>query len=322
MNLFIWSEYIDLEVISDFEETHNAKVRLDYYESNEEMIAKMQAGRQGTYDIIVPSTYYLTGLISQGLVQPLKRELLTNIGNLAPDFRKIDVDPGNRYSLPYQWGTSGMVILTDDISSITPSWSVLFDPESEPGNFLIFDTARDAIGSALKYLGHSANTIVPEELAEARDLLTATKNRPTFMGFDNGVSGLAKVVSGVASVAQVYNGEAVRASRETPGVHYVLPKEGCEIWVDLLAIPADAPNVELAHEFLNYLLEPEVAAKVAIFNSYATPNQAAMAFIPEEDLNDPGIYPPPELVAKMEYFKDLGAEGRIYDEIWNIVKSR
>ncbi|MDR1085975.1 MAG: spermidine/putrescine ABC transporter substrate-binding protein [Deltaproteobacteria bacterium] len=320
LNLFIWSEYMDPEVISDFEKKFNAKIRLDFYESNEEMIAKLQSGQQGTYDLIVPSTYYIPTLTNLGLIQPLNRELLSNIENLMPEFTKIDVDPGNKYSVPYQWGTSGLV--TRGTKSLPFSWKIIFDSQANHGNFLIFDTARDAMGSALKYLGYSANTTDLNQIKAAGQVLTDTKKKPTFMGFDSGVGGLAKVVGQVASIAQVYSGEAIRASKEEENIAYIIPEEGCEQWLDVLVIPKGAPHLELAHEFLNYILEPEVAAKLASYNNYATPNEKAMAFIPEEDRNNPGMYPPESLKSKMEYFRDLGTDSRLYDETWTLVKSR
>jgi spermidine/putrescine transport system substrate-binding protein len=319
LNLFIWSEYMDPEIISDFEKRHNVKVRLDYYESNEEMIAKLQSGLEGAYDLIVPSTYYIPTLVNLGLIQPLNHALLPNIGNLMPAFTTIDVDPGNKYGLPYQWGTSGLVVRSE-----TPpkaSWKIIFG-EPNPHNFLFFDTARDTLGSALKFLGHSVNTVNIQEIQEAGQLLIETKKKPTFMGFDSGVGGLAKVVGQVASIAQVYSGEAIRASKEENNIHYIIPEEGCEQWLDILAVPKSAKNVDLAHEFLNYLLEPKNAAKLASFNNYATPNQKALAFIPQEDLDNPGMYPSDELKLKMEYFKDLGLDARLYEETWTLVKSR
>ncbi|MDR1608793.1 MAG: spermidine/putrescine ABC transporter substrate-binding protein [Deltaproteobacteria bacterium] len=320
LNLFIWSEYIDPEIVSDFEKIHNVKVRLDYYESNEEMIAKLQSGLEGAYDLIVPSTYFIPTLVNLNLIQPLKRELLTNIENIKPEFTTLEVDPGNKFSVPYQWGTSGLVVRGNDTAA--PSWKIIFEKDSNPPNFLLFDTARDAIGSALKSLGYSANTIDIKEIQAAGELLIASKKKPTFMGFESGVGGLAKVVGQVASIAQVYSGEAIRASRDEENIRYIIPEEGCEQWLDVLAIPKGAPHADVAHEFLNYILEPKVAAKLASFNNYATPNSKAMEFISDEDKNDPGMYPPENLIQKMEYFKDLGPNFRLYEETWTLVKSR
>ncbi|MDR1578191.1 MAG: spermidine/putrescine ABC transporter substrate-binding protein [Deltaproteobacteria bacterium] len=321
LNLFIWSEYIDPEIISNFEKAYNVKVRLDYYESNEEMIAKLQSGQVGAYDLIVPSTYFIPILVNLNLIQPLNHTLLTNIGNIKQEFTELLVDVGNKFSIPYQWGTSGLVARSKAEDEVEQSWKLLFENKN-PANFLLFDTARDALGSALKFLGFSANTIDLQEIQAAGQLLIETKKKPTFMGFDSGVGGLAKVVGQVASIAQVYSGEAIRASREEENIVYVIPQEGCEQWLDVLAIPKGAPHAAVAHEFLNYILEPKVAAKLASFNNYATPNEKAMEFISDEDKNDPGMYPPESLKQKMEYFKDLGSNFRLYEETWTLVKAR
>jgi spermidine/putrescine transport system substrate-binding protein len=321
LNIFIWSEYIDEDVIKDFEKIHNVDVNITNYESNEEMISALKLGRQGSYDIIVPTTYFLPALISQNLIQPLNKELLPNLENLDPAFTNIEEDPGSKYCVPYQWGTSGLAVRTKPGVTYEPSFKLLFEYSAEKGNFIIFDTARDALGAALKYLGYSVNTVDKNQIKEAADVVIKARDQPTFLSFNGGVDGLANVVGNVASIAQVYNGEAVKASLEDPGIQYIIPKEGCEIWLDLFAIPTGAKNADVAHEFLNYVLEPESAARMAVFSKYATPNAKAMELIPEEDRNNPGIYPPQELRANMEYFKDLGDDTRLYEEIWTLVKT-
>jgi spermidine/putrescine transport system substrate-binding protein len=322
LNLFIWSEYIDLDVIADFEKAFNVKVRVDLYESNEEMISMLQTGRQGAYDVIVPTTYFIPSLVNLGLIQPLNKQLLPNLENIDPRFAELEEDPGNIYTVPYQWGTSGLVARTKNLTVDTPSWKLIFEPGAVKGNFIIFDTARDALGSALKYLGYSANTVNIKEIEQAGNLLIETKKQPTFMGFSGGVDGLSKVVGGVASLAQVYNGEAIKASLEDPEIQYIIPEEGCEQWLDLFAIPKGAANVEMAHHFLNYTLDPQISARLANFSFYGSPVPKAQQYIAEELKQNPGIYPPPESVAKMEYYKDLGNNSRLYEEIWTIVKSR
>lgn len=324
LTVFIWSEYMDPEIISDFEKKFDVKVRLDYYESNEEMMAKLdKGGGLGKYDVIVPSTYFMPSLTNLNLIQELDHKRLPNIENLDPDFVDTEYDPGNKFSVPYQWGTSGMAVRAADPAQVKKSWGLVFDPAVKDSRFIIFDTARDAIGSALKYLGYSLNSTNPKEIEEAVTLLTATKKRPAFLGFDGGVGGLNKVMSGFATVAQAYSGDAIKShEEEDQEVHYLLPEEGCEIWTDLVAIPRKAPNLDNAYAFINYLLEPEVGAKLATYNRYATPNAAARAFIPEKDLKNPVMYPSGQMREKMEYLKDLGAANRLYDEAWTMIKTQ
>ncbi len=322
LTIFIWSEYMDPEVISDFEKKYDVKVRLDYYESNEEMVAKLQSGGLGHYDLIVPSTYIIPSLINLKLIEALNHELLPNLKNLDPAFTQLACDPGNKFSVPYQWGTSGLAVRHKDGATLKNSWGLLFEPADEIGSFIIFDTARDALASALKFLGYSLNSTDPKEIEAAARLLVEAKKRPTFLGFDGGVAGLNKVMSGIASVAQVYSGETIRAHDEDPDVHYVIPAEGCEIWTDLLAIVSRAPNLANAHLFINYVLDAQVGAKLATYNRYATPNAAAKAFVPPEDLNNPAMYPDAALMKNMEYIEDLGAANRLYDEAWTMIKTQ
>ena len=322
LSVFMWSEYMDPEIITAFEKKFDVKVRLDYYESNEEMVAKLQHGGLGLYDIIVPSTYTVASLKNLDLIEPLNHELLPNIKNLDPTFTTMTADPGNTYTVPYQWGTSGLGVRVKDISQVKKSFAILFDPAAEVGPFVVFDTARDAIGSALKYLGYSMNTTDPKQLEEASRLLVETKKRPTFIGFDGGVGGLNKIMSGIAKAAQVYNGEGIRAQEEDPELHYLLPEEGCELWIDVIAVPRRAPNSDNAHTFINYLMDPQVAAQLSTYNRYASPVEAAKAFIPEADLNNPVMYPSSDVFHNLEYIQDLGAANRLYDEAWTLIKTR
>lgn len=323
LTVYIWSEYMDPEIIRSFEKLFSVKVRFDYYESNEEMVVKLdKGGGLGKYDIIVPSTYIVPSLTNLNLIQPLDHAQLPNIKNLEPSFTKLEADPGNKYTVPYQWGASGLVMRAKDPSAIKQSWALVFDPEVKNTSFILFDTARDCLGSALKYLGYSMNSVDPKEIEEAARLLIATKKRSAFLGFDGGVGGLNKVMSGFATVAQVYNGDAIRAQEEDPDVHYFLPREGFEVWTDLVAIPRNAPNLNNAYLFMNYLMDPKVSAQLATYNRYATANAAAKEFIPAEDLNNPVLYPNSDNHKNMEYIKDLGPANRLYDEAWTMIKTQ
>jgi spermidine/putrescine transport system substrate-binding protein len=200
------------------------------------------------------------------------------------------------------------------------TWGLLFDPQKQIGPFILMDTARETIGAALKYKGYSLNSVDPKQLKEARDLVLAAKKRA--LGFENGVGGKNKVIAKGAAAAIVYNGDAVRGMEEDAETYFFVPKEGGEIWVDNLAIPAKAPHRDVAEKFINFLLEPETAAKVAQFSQYASPNRGAKALIDSKDLKNPAIYPTPDIMQKLEFLQDLGRKTRLYDEIWTQVKSK
>ena len=325
LRIYNWSEYMDEEKMpADFEKRFGIKVRLDIFENNEEMVAKLQAGGAGQYDIIVPSDYIMPVLINQKLIQPLDHGKLPNLKNLKPLFRQTGYDPGNVYSVAYQWGTVGLMFRKDKVpEAAVNSWSVLFDAGKQPGPFWLMDGVREMMGIALVYLGYDFNSTDPEELKAAADLLVATKRTKNCLGFKSGVGGKNDVVAGTAVAAIVYNGDAIQSVTEDPDhLAFTIPDEGSEIWLDSMCIPIRAPNPDAAHKWINWLLEPEVGAELSNYNQYATPNAAAEAFINPDDLKNPGIYPTPEIMKKLYFTKDLGKHNRIMDEAWTRVKTR
>jgi spermidine/putrescine transport system substrate-binding protein len=324
LNIFIWSEYMDEEAMpAAFEAATGIKVRLDIYENNEEMVAKLQAGGVSQYDIIVPSDYIMPVLINQNLIKPLDHSKIPNLKNLKPIFRNTTYDPGNKYSVAWQWGTVGLMYRKDRVKAAdTTSWSILFDPKKSPGPFWLIDSVREMMGIALLYQGHDFNSTNPKELKAAADLLVATKKSKDCMGFKPGVGGKNDVVAGTAAAAIVYNGDAIQSVTEHPDtLAFTIPKEGSEIWVDSMCIPAKAPNPDAAYKWINWVLEPQVGADLSNYNQYATPNAASMPYITPEDIKNPGIYPTEEIIKTLHFTKDLGKENRIMDEAWTRAKS-
>ncbi len=324
LNIFMWSEYMDEENMpADFEKATGIKVRLDVYENNEEMVAKLQAGGVSQYDIIVPSDYIMPVLINQKLIQPLDHSKIPNIKNLKEIFTKTNYDPGNKYSAAWQWGTVGLMYRRDRIKDEdAQSWDILFDSSKKSGQFWLIDSVREMLGIALLYKGYEFNSVVPDELKAAADLLVDTKKRKTCMGFKPGVGGKNDVVSGTAAAAIVYNGDAIQAVADDPkNLAFTVPKEGSEIWYDSMCIPAKAPNVDSAHAWINWILDPKVGASLSNYNRFATPNEAAMPFITPDDLKNPGIYPTEEIIKTLHFTKDLGKANRLVDEAWTRAKS-
>jgi spermidine/putrescine transport system substrate-binding protein len=325
LKIFIWSEYMDEENMpKDFEQETGIPVQLDLYESNEEMMAKLQAGGVSQYDIIVPSDYIMPSLIELGLIQKLDHGKIPNLQNLGSKFQNTTFDPGNLYSAGWQWGTVGLMYRKDKLSEQdVQSWAILFDPNQKPGSFYLIDSVREMLGVALLYLGYDFNSTEPKELKAAADLLIATKKRPECLGFKGGVGGKNDVVAGVANAAIVYNGDAIQAIQEDPAnLGFIVPKEGSEIWIDSMCIPAQAPNPDAAHKWINWILDPKVGASLSNYNHYATPNEAAKPYLLKEDLANPGIWPPPEAMERLHFTKDLGKKNRLIDEAWTMVKSK
>jgi spermidine/putrescine transport system substrate-binding protein len=324
LKIFIWSEYMDeVNMPKAFEQATGIKVKLDLYESNEEMLAKLQAGGVSEYDIVVPSDYIMPSLIHLGLLQPLDHSKIPNLKNLSDKFKNPSFDPGNKYSAGWQWGTVGLMYRKDRMTDAqAQSWGVLFDPKQDRGPFCLLDSVREMMGISLKYLGYDFNSIDPKQLKEAADLLIKTKKRGSCLGFKGGVGGKNDVVAGLAAAAIVYNGDAIQAMAEDPTkLGFIVPKEGGEIWVDSMCIPAKAPNPDAAHKWINWVLEPKVGASLSNYNHYASPNGAAKPYLNKEDLANPGVWPTPEIMETLEFVKDLGNDNRIVDEAWTAVKS-
>lgn len=320
MNLFIWSEYIDPEIVTDFEKKFNCKVTTDLYEDNESMLSKLESGGASLYDVVIPSDYIVPVLVAKKLVAPLRWENIPNKKNIDDKFLDPSYDKGNVYTAPYQWGTVGLYVRKKPGVEIEESWAILFDPKKQYGSFVLVDSMRESIDAALKYMGHSLNTTDPKVLLQARDLLLNAKERA--IGFESGAGGKNKVLAKGAQVAVAYNGDAVRGMNEDPDTYYFVPKEGGEIWVDNMVIPAKAPHRDIAEKFINYILEGEVGAKLSDFNQYATPNKVSLELVNPDDRKNPAIYPPPGVMAKLELLQDLGENTRLFDEIWTQVKTR
>lgn len=319
LNLFIWSEYIDPKVVTQFEQKFDCKVVIDLYEDAESMLAKVQGGGVSLYDVVVPPDHMVPAMAKLKLLAPLNPAKIPNIKNLDPQFVNPPYDRSNRFTVPYQWGTVGLFVRTAKDNSMPDSWAVIFDAKEQRGQFMLIDSVRDMLGAALKYKGYSLNTVNPKELKEARDLIINAKKKS--LGFEGSVGGKNRVLAKGAKTAIVYSGEGVRGMDEDKETSYVIPKEGSQIWVDNLAILAQAPHKELAEKFINFVLDGEIGARISSFTQFASPNQAAMKFIPAKDLQNPAIYPAKEVKAKLEFVEDLGAKTRLYDEIWTQIKA-
>lgn len=320
LNLLMWSEYMDPAVVADFEKRHDCKVTLDVFEDLESMLAKLQQGGASLYDVITPSDYVVPVLLRLNLLREIRHGNVPNLANVEPRFASPPFDPGNRFTVPYLWGTVGIYMRRQPGRTLERTWGLLFDPARQPGSFLLMDGIRETIGAALKYRGHSLNSTDRRALLEARDTLFEAKRRSA--GFEGGVGGKNRVLAKGVVAAMAYNGDAVRGMRDDPETEYFVPEEGGEIWMDNLAIPVRAPHRDLAEKFLDFILEPQTGARISNFTQYATPNRAAMRFISPKDLQNAAIYPSAATLSKLEFLRDLGPDLKLYDEVWTQVKSK
>lgn len=319
--MYNWTEYIDPDLYGPFEEATGIRVIEDNFSSNEEMLAKLQGGATG-YALTVPSDYTVAIMIEEGMLHKLDKANIPNLANLADRFTNVPYDPGNEYCVPYMWGTTGIGYDSSQVDE-PASWSVIFEPDPNSilyGRVTMLDDPRESFAAALAYLGFDINTTDETQLNEAKEALINAK--PGLAGYDSDTFE-DLVAAGENLLAHGWNGDFLVAQEENEDVAYVTPQEGGVVFVDNLCIPTSAtPEQKLAAEqFINYLLEPEVAAQNSEFIYYASPNQAAEEFLDEEFLNDPTVYPPAEVLDKLQYLEPVGEMESLYQRLWDEVKS-
>lgn len=325
--LFNWTEYMDPEIIEAFEEAYDVEVVQNYFNSLPEMFAKLNAGGVSQYDIIVPSNYYIPRLIETGLVQKLDKSKLENLDNVREQFRDPSYDPGAEYSAPYQWGTTSIVYNTETFPDAPKSWSLMFDPEVNPDHpFALMGDGQVSLGAACAYLGHGHDCTDPEAWQEAARLIIETKGRDNFSGFADGTPALQQLARGVTHVGMSYNGDYLFFKDEDPEtfetLDFMIPDEGAEMWVDAMLIPAEAPNPDMAHKFIDFILDAEVGAQLSNYNYYASPNAAAEPYL-DEVLTRPPVQPSDEDMARLRFTPSLEGDAlQTFQQLWSEVQSR
>jgi spermidine/putrescine transport system permease protein len=318
LNLYIWSGYLAPDTLKVFEQRFQAQVQCDLYDSVEALLAKLQNGNSG-YDIVVPSDYAVHILQRQRLLSPLDKERIPNLErNLDAQFLGRPFDPGNLYSVPYIWGTTGIGYRKDRVGQLTGGWQVLWE-ERYRGKVVMLDDMRENFGAALKLSGFSINSRDPAQLETAKALLE--KQKPLLQAY-NSSNFQELLVSGDAWLVQGWNGQIVKAARDNPNIAYLLPKQGTTIFIDSFCIPAGASHKALAHQFINYMLEPETAASIVNHTGYTVANRAARPYISKALLNNPALFPDSTVLDKCEMLEDLGETAPIYDRLWTEVRSK
>jgi len=337
LNLYNWTEYIPTgsvaeeaevtDLLAAFEDEFGVNVVLTEYDSNETMLAQIEAGVG--YDLVVPSDYMVSIMKDAELLVKLNQSAIPNMSNIADEFTDLPYDSGNQYSAPYQWGTTGIGYLYDAIDYENGvSWGVIFDPDLadvNTGFISLLDDERETMGAALIYLGYSINTKVEAEVDEAADLISATRAR---LAAFNSSGYWDLLTAGETVVSQGWNGDFLFAYDEASTddydayevFGYAIPIEGAAAWVDTIAIPSTVEHPCSAHAFINFLLDPFYGAELTNYNYYASPNAAAEEFIWEEILTWDAIYPPPDVVARLEFFEDLGDFGTYYADAYSAAK--
>jgi len=313
--VYNWQSYIDPEILSNFENNFNVKIIYETFASAEVLLDDLRAGEKA-YDVIFPPDYAVSIMRRENLLAPLNKDNVPNLQNIDPLFVNPLYDPNNRYCAAYQWGTTAIAYNYKATGKDITSWSDIFDPKFK-GRVYFVESNRAVLGGVLLYLGYSPNTTNTQEINEARDFLIANKDQAfSFLG-DEGQNFL---LDGDVDIAIEYNGDIIQVSRENPDIRYVIPEEGALVWTDNMCIPANAEHKELAEKFINYILDPQVGAKLSNYIHYASPNIASLPYIDEDDLNNPIIYPPMDIRSRLFFAVDLGEKvTRFYEDAWNAI---
>lgn len=317
INVYNAGEYIDPQILKDFEKETGIKVVYDTFASNEDLYIKIASGNT-PYDVIVPSDYMIERLKNEDRLQKLDLNKIPNAKNVKEEFKHSAFDKDDEYSLPYFLGTVGIVYNKTMVKGPITSWNDLWDKQYT-NQIIMYNSQRDSIAVALKKLGYSMNSTDEKELEEAKKELIAQKPLVYAYLTDDGRD---VIVQGDAAMMVMYSGDAAYMINENENLDYVIPKEGSNIWMDSMVIPKDAENVDSAHEFINYMLKPEVAAKNAQYcMGYTSPVEGAREMLPEELKNSKVAYPDYKNLPELEFYKDLGESVKLYDRVWTEVSA-
>lgn len=316
--IYNWSEYMPKDVLKNFTKETGIKVKYSTYDSNEAMYAKIKTVGSSSYDIIVPSTYFVGKMSKENLLEKLDKTKIPNYSNLDKKLLNKDFDKNNDFSIPYLWGSSGITYNLGLIKNSVDSWANLWDSEYK-NSILLNDDLREVFGIALRTLGYSSNTQNPKEIEEAynklKELLPNVKmfysesQKQVYLNED-------------VKLGMNFNGESYMASLENDKIKYVYPKEGALIWLDSLVIPKGAKNIENAYIFIDYLLRPEVSKQISEEIGYASPNLKAVELLPDSIKNNRTIYPNDEDLKNSEFQNDIGEALKVYEKFWEKLKTK
>lgn len=318
VNFLNYGENIDDKTLSEFEKKYGIKINMDTFDDMETMYQKVSSGSV-KYDVILVSDALMPRMIKQDLLKKLDKKNIPNLSQMDDAYLDLDIDKGNQYSVPYMFGTVGIVYDKNKVKEKVDSWDILWD-EKYNGNIFMFDTYRDTIGAALKKLGYSLNSTDKNQIKEAEDLLVKQRElvKPIY-GVDEGTQ---MIPNGETAINMIWSGEGLNLQAEHPNLEYIVPKEGANFWIDSLCIPKNAENPEGAEKFIDFVSDKDAALRIADQIGYTTPNKEAKEMQPDEVKNNPNAYMTKEVMDRCEIYKDLPSDTKkIYDAAWVHIKS-
>ncbi|MEM7769889.1 MAG: extracellular solute-binding protein [Cyanobacteria bacterium P01_A01_bin.37] len=320
LHVYTWSGYTDDAMISRFTQETGIKVVVDLYDSNESMLARMQAGGGDAYSVIYPSEYMVQEMMDLDMLAPMDKSKLQNLDGVFFDQWQNPVyDPGNQHSLPFSWGTTGLLYNTSLVTPPLDDWNYLWDyAEQLDKRMILLDDIRETMGAVLKSLGYPLNSTDPTEIEQAYQRLLELKpylaNFQSF-GYED------QILGGDLWVTMSYSSEAIPLTLEDDALEYIVPKSGATLWTDTLVIPKSAPNVDAAYQWINYLFQPEVA-KLAVENLFfATPLKSAYDILPDDLKQNKNLFPPEDVLAKCEGLAPVDEATELYEQYWTEITS-
>lgn len=317
--IYTWAGYIDQDLLDQFTQKTGIKAVADVFDSNESMLARLQAGGGGSYSLIYPSEYMVQKMVELDLLTELDFARIQGLDSLFTRFQNPEYDPGNRHSLPVSWGTTGLIYNKKKLQNPPEDWSYLWKHKKQLSNRMtLLNDIREVMGATLRMLGYSYNSTDPQQLQEAYEKLRELK--PSLASFTSD-GWREQVLSGDLLLAMCYSADANEVMKENEDLQYVLPKSGSSLWMDTLAIPRTANNPEGAYAWINFMLQPEVAAQICERLSFATPNQEAFNLLPPELQNNQSLFPPESALELCEGLSPVGEFTSVYDSYWTKLTS-
>ncbi len=317
LNIYCWSEYIPQNIIDQFSKETGVKVSVENYASNEEMLSKLAAGG-GDYDLIQPSEYVIEALVKDKFLHPLDHAKLSNLKNIAPQFLNMPFDPDNKFSIPYMAGTVGIVVNTDLVKDEVRSFADVFKPENK-GKIVVLDDAREIVTWALLSQGLGINQVTDKNLKQIKPILQQWI--PLIKVYDSD-SPKTALLNGDASIGVVWGGEGAILLNKNKKFRWVMPSEGAHLFIDSLAIPKTAKNVDNAEAFMNFILRPEISKQISEEFPYLNPNLAARKLMTQKQLDNAASFPSDDEIKKMQIFKDIGTKGSDIEELITTLKAQ
>lgn len=323
LNIYNWEDYIAPAALEGFEKEFGVKVNLETFKDEEEMIASIQSN-PGKYDVVIAANNLVRTMIESRLLEPIDLGNISNFKNIDSRFMNLDYDPGNKYSIPYMWGTTGIAYNTKYIKEDVVSWAVFWDAKYK-GKMSLLVNPYDVFPLGLKYMGYSLNSVDPVQLEAAGEKLK--EGKPLLCGYEDTLMIRDNLVSGKLWIGHIYSGDAISACDKNSDIKYIIPKEGALLWIDNLCMPRNAQHKRTAELFINYILEPKVSADIANYLTYANCNKAARDYTLKEILDNPAIYPSEEMLKNCEFYKPIGTaeeltqREKIINKIWSELQS-